>query len=302
MNAATKLIDSISGLLSAVLWPLLVAALLYMLRSEISDLFRRITKVSAGPFDVSVAAAQRLEQEQAEDAKQAESIDVVSEAPAEPLSSAEYEPRARLLALTTEIDRELRRIFSVATYDSGAAVRDWKHLGRLPADVAAVIRDYAPIRNIVVQGKDIPQKTVREGIDLGESLLEVLRRTPVVAKTGLDLFDDADGTKRLADVHGILVETSNANGTKQYRVFPTRREYRIGDIPPLEFNSARDWGRTWHRDPDSGEIKKAFNHAYEFVGEPPRSTAGFTGPTGPAGPTAPRTGTERSTESMGLDA
>ena len=70
----------------------------------------------------------------------------------------------------------------------------------------------------------------------------------------------------------MILETTSPGGvTTTHRIFPTTRtHFQKGQIVAWEWvlDTARQWGATWYRDPDTDEIKHAWGGSLEFVGRP----------------------------------
>jgi hypothetical protein len=66
-----------------------------------------------------------------------------------------------------------------------------------------------------------------------------------------------------------LRTTSPGGAHTSFRIFPTTKtDYVTGKTVTWEWSPANVWGETWYRDPNSREIKKAWDSAMEFCGRP----------------------------------
>ncbi len=52
---------------------------------------------------------------------------------------------------------------------------------------------------------------------------------------------------------------------------PTRRDYEKDQLVTWELNNKRLWDAAWYRNPDSGEIERAWSQSVEFIGRVARA-------------------------------
>jgi len=52
---------------------------------------------------------------------------------------------------------------------------------------------------------------------------------------------------------------------------PTRRDYEKDQLVTWELNNKRLWDAAWYRNPDNGEIERAWPQAVEFIGKVARA-------------------------------
>jgi hypothetical protein len=152
----------------------------------------------------------------------------------------------------------------------------------IPPHVHESLRLFWDVRNRIVHGRDATDAEVAAAIDSGISLWRALgdlsHSITTVVKANLPLFSDAEGMQALEDATGVELEM-NLRGPASLKtmVLPTSRgDYRAGMRVRWSFNHQRRFGKTWFRDPVTGEIKNAFTGSMEFNGAPVSRRAELT--------------------------
>jgi hypothetical protein len=141
----------------------------------------------------------------------------------------------------------------------------------LPPTLERAVREFHDVRNAIVHGQGATEHTVRRAIDSGVKILRALEATPRqehwVVTPHVDVYEDEKGRRRRPDVHGVMIETIGADGTASVNVYPTTRtHFRASQRVTWEWNTNHTWPRSWHRDPETGEVRHAWDAAAEFVG------------------------------------
>ncbi|MCA3080374.1 MAG: hypothetical protein ING71_16480 [Rhodocyclaceae bacterium] len=278
---------------AALLWPIVVALIVILFRSELISLARRIRKGSAFGAEAEFAQELGALQEEASKAKEEAGVGVgiASEAqgsdnpdyppiPQRPsansisstvLSEVARSPRLGLMLLSAEIDTLTRRIAASTGHHKSGTLKDALAIwgAQLPTHAAAAYRLFSHVRNRIVHGAKASEEEILSAIDSGLGLYEALASIPLernrVAHPGVDIFSDSEATKKL-DGKGLIIETTH-NGSTSLRVFPTTKEhYKLGMELTWEWNMSRVWAEAWYRDPNTQEIKKGWDSAAEFVG------------------------------------
>jgi hypothetical protein len=286
--------DILNGF-AAVLWPLLIAFAIFIFRDQIASLVRRLRKGKAfgaeAEFDKELAAL-NVEVNKAKeetganveaDAHDQSSGAIVAEPEARlerpssddirtnVLAEAARSPRLGLMLLSAEIDRLAGRIAAATGQHERRTLREQLDLWRrqLPPHTSAAYRLFSHVRNRIVHGSDASEAEILRAIDSGLALYEALASIPieknVVAHPGVDIFGDAACTQPL-EGKGLIMETTH-QGNKTFRIYPTTMtHFQPGMRLTWEWNMNRVWGEAWYRDPDTGEIKHAWNSSAEFIG------------------------------------
>jgi len=86
---------------------------------------------------------------------------------------------------------------------------------------------------------------------------------------GMEVFADPQADQAREGVREIILETegSDATAMRLLRMLPTRKsDYQTGKRVAWEWNFERVFGASWYRDPDTHEVKKAWDSSAEFVG------------------------------------
>ena len=302
MKETAELIQAIAALLSAVFLPSVIAVVLFYYRKEIKDLLTRVKKgkffgqeieLEQQTLELSISSSAAL------DAAPEQPIMLPSEAErigAEPssrliearfeearttiLSTATSDPALALGMLASHIDRELREIVysqgeigTLQRYTRPYAIAVLKRRGLFSEPMMFAIEYFTYIYNhlnhSVDVDKSILQATVDSGIRIYEALLNIPRGVHVVQYADVPLYSDAQCANRISDANGVILISGDRLGKQTRHIFPTRgRSHTRGTPLTWEWNSNHRWGKTWYRDPDTGEIKVAWDASLEYVGRP----------------------------------
>lgn len=294
-KAYTDGMKELGGLLSAIgslLWPLLAFAVFLAYRKEIRSLLRRVRR--------GKLLGQEIELEESLDKLEASAKQAIVEVAAAPtpapqipgkgqtnqddtsveriIEQAAQSPKAALLLLASEIERELRLLLASTGWHGGRRAIGLKQgfelLGQtesLPRHVANSLRLFSDMRNRLVHGGAASDDEVLRALDSGLTILKALREIPHevhnVYRAGVELFTDPELTQSLTDVRGIILESTSSGGAKQLRIFPTtKRHFQKGNRVAWEWNDGKVWGPAWYRDPDTGQPKQAWQGSMEFTG------------------------------------
>jgi hypothetical protein len=190
------------------------------------------------------------------------------------LSEAGTSPKAALISLSAEIEREAREF--VASHQDpqnweGRSLGDLLGRVELPPSARKAVGDFRDVRNRIVHGRGATDDEIFRAIDSGVKILQALQSLPrtvhVVHAPNVELFADAEGHERREGVHGVMLENRNSDGETEFAVYPTRRDhFEKGKAVAWEWDLSHVWPETWYRDPDTGEIKYGWTSAGEFVG------------------------------------
>jgi hypothetical protein len=146
-------------------------------------------------------------------------------------------------------------------------------LGELPQFIPGALRQFETVRSQILQNGNVTSTSdVISAIDSGLSLLKILYALPiernVVYSPGVPIYSDASCVTLITDAKGLILETTSpGGGHKVFRIFPTTRtDYVKDEAVSWEWNMSKIWKDAWYRDPDSNEIKLAWNSSAEFAG------------------------------------
>ena len=146
-------------------------------------------------------------------------------------------------------------------------------------ETAESIVAFYTLRNRIIHGKLQKAFSERELvalIDTGLRLVEILRSIPRATYTVRALvpfFSYAAAREQVEGARAVVLEVTTGDGKRRYGAYPTTKDYEPGQSLSWEWNLGKVWGRSWFRDIESGEIKKAWDSAAEFAGRPLESVA-----------------------------
>lgn len=284
LEDALKLIEA----LSAWSWPAVAVLAMLLFRRDLRELIARIKRgrVSGVEFE--------LDEFQAKVARaDAQVVQVAEDLPARPqllglpgpegddkvLSRAVQAPKAALMLLASDIERELRQLLAATGWHQGKpftpvplGIERVARMTPMPEALTEAVQQFWPIRSKLVHGHDVNDGQVLRAIDAGLVLLKAIRAVPhetnVVHHSGVEVFGDQAGTTRVDGVRALILETTSSDGQQtKFRVFPTTRtDYVKGKRVAWEWSSRNTWKKCWYRDPDSREIRPGWDSSMEFVG------------------------------------
>jgi hypothetical protein len=198
------------------------------------------------------------------------------------LGEALVNPKAGLMHLTIEIDRELRKLLVSAgvlnrylnlpspTLPNGVEIL--QSVGSVvPKSLEAAITEFWSLRNSAVHNPDfvVPSWAFEKGLGILHILEEVPRPSYVVKRANVPLYSDNNCQVLRKDVQGVMLQTFDADGDPQHlQVFPTLREYVDGQSVGWEWTDdyKNSWDDTWYKDPKTGQCTQAFNSSIAFMG------------------------------------
>ena len=192
------------------------------------------------------------------------------------LQEAGRSPKAALLLLASKCEKQLRDLLFSTGWHGGKEIRSMsqgfdilQQLEILQPNVANSVRLFSEMRNRLIHGYGATDDEILRAIDSGITILKALRSLPygpnVVHHPCAELFSDPEAKNRLNGVCGLMLEARNSNG--DYSIFPTTRKgYQRGQRLSWEWDNGKQYGETWYKDPDSGEIKRAWLGSMEFAG------------------------------------
>lgn len=272
---------------ASLLWPLVVALALILYREQIASLISRIRKGSMFGAEAEFDGDLENLRQKVIEANEEIPAEPISETVDEPSTEPQMEdpvreevmaetlrsPRLGLMLISAEIDKLARRIAASTGHQEKSSVREQIRLWSkyMPPASGAAYRLFADVRNHIVHGKAASEQEILSAIDSGLKLYTALASIPleknVVLHPGVDIFGDEQCTQPLMG-KGLIIRTTTADGTESTRIFPTTQtHYFTGMNLTWQWNPAHHWGPAWYRDPETGEIKKAWSSSLEFVGQ-----------------------------------
>lgn len=274
--------------LAAVAWPAFAFAVLLTFKDEIKDLLARLKKGKL--LGQEIELAERLDKFQ-ETVSEAEAVstplieirpNVLPPDPANAdleasiLLEATRSPRVSLMLLAAEVEQTIRKIFlQTGWHRNRKSLPFTIAVGELPLpeDSLGSVRMFWEIRNQIIHGHgSVSDEEILRAIDSGLVLLRSLKAIPVEAhivyQPGVAIYTDPE-CRELAPGKGIILETRSPRGvTGHLQIFPTlKTDYEKGKMVSWEWDLTNVWGKTWYKDPSTGEIKIAWDSAGEFCGK-----------------------------------
>jgi len=198
------------------------------------------------------------------------------------LEEAIQSPAVAMMHLSLEIDRQLRLILAaigklgdyVGQSPNQALDLIAIHMNApIPPEVRDTLNDFWNLRNRVVHGPDSKQRDAMRSVDYGLRILRIVQSIPrpsFIVLRVVPVFSDSTCGVPSHDVSGVILEHRGPNGEIEGpHVHPSRKGYNQGQSVSWEWDrTGEGWGKTWYRDPDSGEIKLAWSQSLEFIGRP----------------------------------
>lgn len=288
MKEAAELISAIASLL----WPLFAFTTLFVFKKQIGELVGRIKRGKLLGQEIELSESlNKLEESAAAVAKEVAALPVPANLEVARdsiddnqitiiLQEAARSPKAALILLASDIEREARQLLaSVGRLEgqryiplSQAIDVLSKQFGGLPGHIPSSLKFFWDARNRLVHGGEADAEEVLRAIDSGVTILKALRAFPretnVVYHPGVTVYQDSLCRNPWPNVRGVILETETPGGTKKFfRIFPTTKaHFQKGKRVAWEWSSEQSWGEAWYKDPDSGEIKPAWSSAMEFIG------------------------------------
>lgn len=289
MKDVSALISSVASLL----WPTFAFVFLFLYRKQIGDLLARLRKgkllgqeielgesldrleKSASAVAAEVAAIPQSSEDKGNDSvgNNESAIDSI-------LRQAAKSPKAALVLLASDLEHEaIQLLASIGLLEgkrfvplSKAIEVLQRHYGKLPGHVLSSLSLFWEVRNRLVHGRQADDEEVLRAIDSGITILKALRAIPretnYVYHSGVDIYRDPNCMMPWTFGKGVILETETPGQTKRFfRIFPTMKtHFQKGKRVGWEWDNSTVWGDAWYRDPETDEIKLAWNSSFEFVG------------------------------------
>lgn len=279
----------------AVSGPLLGLAFMLIFRRDISAALGRlrrfrITKSGVeGDLDSLTEAATRAEESVRQLPPPIEALPPAGEPKALPApnpasvavresTASDIGSKAGLVLLAAAIERALRELLASTGWHRNRRMTSLPvAFDQLAAEVPLArtqrdaVQQFWAVRNRLVHGHDASEDDVVRAYDAGLMILAMIAAIPREVNTvhhpGAQLFADAKGEREVVGARALILETTQPDGTKAMRVFPTTRtDYVKGKQVAWEWRMGTIYPESWYRDPDTGEVKYAWSSSAEFVG------------------------------------
>ena len=271
-----------------ILWPLLTFGSLLLFRPQVRDLLGRLKKGKLLGQEIELqeslahlqanaqAVAASLPPVPPEEAKQ---LEADRDEESKLLAEAGRSPKAALLLLAAQLERELRRVLAALglwterkplTFQEGLRLLE-KSPG-YPKTLGAAVRSFYDVRTRLIHGHSTSDDEVISALDSGLTILNALNAIPrsdhVVAEANVPLYEDRECSKLRSNVKGLILDHFSPDGANAGRaIFPTTRsDFKKGTKVSWGWNMDLVTGESWYRDPTTSERKYAWTGSAEFVG------------------------------------
>lgn len=293
MAESSDLIRAVAELAKALQWPLVALIISLFFRGDIRKLLGRVRRGKMLGAEVELGdALDKLEAGTAKDAPQVppaipehripEEADLDRAEPEDAeqfvLRQAAISPRAALMLLSADIERELRELLTSRGQMPGysytsprEAIAVLFELGEVSPDTVANVSQFWKVRNLIIHGREGEEGDILRAIDSGLVILRTLkalpRRVVKVIHPDLTVYSDSDGKQPTDGTWGVMVETTNplSPDRKPVRsVLPSFHPYlRPGGQVYVVRLVGQRLPAAWFRHPETGNMEKAWDEGIE---------------------------------------
>ncbi len=277
MDSDTKFkpINELILALAQLLWPIVTLIIVFVFRSDIAALLRRIRKGKLFGQEMELDPAVTEFREAVEEAKEEipesrvveeqyeKEVQQLDRDEREVLEVAKVNPELGVIKLSSILEREIRvlagSLGQIGQRSRTPATQLFRVLvdkGYLPVHTTKSLEIFWDLRNKIVHGH-VPsdERNILKVLDIGLVLLKTIKSIPheinVVYHPGVDLYSDPECTRIVEGVKGLILETTSPGKAEVFkRIFPTTRPeyYKRSKRVTWEWNLSRVWGQTWYID------------------------------------------------------
>lgn len=299
--------DDVAQIIQAVAdlaWPVLAFVAIWVFRSELAALSRRLRRLRFGGAEADLDRALdelQVSAQMAEDATPAfpverkaveigPAVDREEALPVTPrvtraqdeaqdeaeriLERAAASPRAALMLLSADIERKSREVLS--THGPSATTAPFQRQLELMEISPAVLRaakEFRDVRTRIVHGGAATEEETLRAVDAGIAILRALSRVPhelnSVIEPKVEVFADSAGERRHDFQAVVLGADHPPTGKFTKRAFPhTGPPLPKGEPVTWEWKTGRVFPESWYRDPETGQLEYGWTQSLEFAGRP----------------------------------
>lgn len=200
------------------------------------------------------------------------------------LGEALVNPKAALMQLTLDIEKELRKLLvssghlkeflSSSSPIPPTGLQILQRVGaELPQELVLAINEFWNMRNSAIHNPnfEVPSYAFDRGLKIFHILENVPRPRYVVKQANVPLFADRTCRIQRDDVVGVMLQTLDGQGNPHgdARVYPTHMKYENGQSVGWEWSDDfknHVYGDAWYKDPTNGQCTLAWNQSVEFMG------------------------------------
>ena len=96
-----------------------------------------------------------------------------------------------------------------------------------------------------------------------------------VLHADLPFYSDSKCEKEVEGARLVVLRCEDpAQNQKTIECMPVVKKYRQGQIVSWDLNNKRLWELSWYRNPDTGQVERAWAQSVEFTGKTVRVTEG----------------------------
>jgi hypothetical protein len=89
-----------------------------------------------------------------------------------------------------------------------------------------------------------------------------------VVAAGIPFFSDQECTKQVPGATIVILQTLDPeDDIQELDIVPSTKTYQTGDYVTLAFDNKKIWEDCYYRDPESGDIARAWRIHVNFIGE-----------------------------------
>jgi hypothetical protein len=195
------------------------------------------------------------------------------------IHEAARSPKAALILLAINIEKEAKQALA-----SVGKLQDRRNIGvlnaideldnhyGLPKHISSSLRLFWKTRNEIIHGGETDERNILSAIDSGVSILKSLqaipRETNWVHHPAVDIYSDPECSIPIKNGKGVILKSASSSGANIfYRIFPTTQtHFQKGKKVAWEWSFLNAWSDAWYKDPETNEIKLAWNSSAEFIG------------------------------------
>lgn len=290
MNELSELLKAVASLL----WPIFAFVVLFVFKKQFAEAIGRLKKGKLFGQEVELSdSLQELQHSASQLSEEVSSIQPIENQDLENnerqghenaivntiIHEAARSPKAALILLAAEIEREARQVLASSGKLKGRksvglkqAVDELDRQYGLPRHFSSSLQIFWETRNKLIHGGETKESNLLSAIDSGVSILKSLqalpRETNWVYYSDVTIFSDPECQIPFDNCKGVILKRSSSGGAKIfYQIFPTTQtHFEKGRKVAWEWNYENCWPDAWYRDPETAEIKFAWNRALEFTG------------------------------------
>lgn len=194
------------------------------------------------------------------------------------LDLAVKDKQAALMRLAIEIEKELLILHATIGLRNEYKARNFRevvnqlvHRGALGDEMRKGLMEFWSVRNQIAHSHLSDDSILTSALDSGIRLLRLIKAIPRARYTVVDphvvLFTDRACVEQITEYNGVLIETTEADGSKRRQVYPAGRQFVVGEMVGWDWEMSKTYGAAFYRSPETGEPMEAWGASMPFVGQ-----------------------------------